>query len=116
MSTFFMLHLDCLPDCRLRCIGGTIPPRVCIRRSPRNPNPRLIVDQLILEPSKELKAAPRPVVCTDDLLEKKVGIDANDAEDTDVEPLVPMFGAEIAVQPQLVGSNLLCRSMVPAPL
>jgi hypothetical protein len=43
--------------------------------------------------------------CADDLLEKKEDVDANDAEDTEVEPLVPMFGAEFAVQPQLVGSN-----------
>jgi hypothetical protein len=61
----------------------------------------LVVDELIRESSKELEAARRPVVCADDLLKKKVGVDANDAEDTE---LVPMFGAEIAVQPQLVGS------------
>ncbi len=99
-----MLHLDCLPDCRLRCVGGTIPPRVYIRRGLRNPNPLLIVDELVREPSKELEAAPCPVVCADDLLEKKVSIKANDAEDTDVEPFFPMFGAKIAVQTQLVGS------------
>jgi hypothetical protein len=64
----------------------------------------LVVDKLVRESSKELEAACRPVVCADDLLKKKVGVDANDAEDTEVEPLVPMFGAEIAVQPQLVGS------------
>jgi hypothetical protein len=61
----------------------------------------LVVDELIRESSKELEAARRPVVCADDLLKKKVGVDANDAEDTE---LVPMFGAKIAVQPQLVGS------------
>ena len=72
MSTLFMLHLECLPDCRLRCVGGTIPPRVWIRRSPRNPNPLLIVDELVREPSKKLEAACCPVVCMDNLLLKKV--------------------------------------------
>ena len=61
----------------------------------------LVVDKLVRESSKELEAACRPVVCADDLLKKKVCVDANDAEDTEVEPL---FGAEIAVQLQLIGS------------
>ena len=38
-------------------------------------------------------------------MEKEVGIDINDAEDTKVEPLVPMFCGEIAVQPQLVSTD-----------
>ena len=71
MSTLFMLHLECFPDCRLLCVGSTIPLRVWIRRSPRNPNPLLIVDKLVCKSSKELNAAPCPVVCADDLLEKK---------------------------------------------
>ena len=49
-----MLHLNCLLDFRLRCVDGTIPPRVWIRRSPRNLNPLLIVDELIHKSSKEL--------------------------------------------------------------
>ncbi len=71
MSTLFMLHLDCLPDCRLRCVGGTIPPCVWIRHSPCNPNPLLIVNELVREPSKELKADRRPVACINNLLEKR---------------------------------------------
>jgi len=53
----------------------------------------LVVNKLIRESSKELEAAHHPAVSADDLLKKKVGVDANDAEDTEVEPLVPMFGA-----------------------
>jgi hypothetical protein len=41
----------------------------------------------------------------DHLLEKKVGIDADDAEDSKVEPLVPTSGGKIAVHPQLIGAN-----------
>ncbi len=74
------------------------------RRSPRHATILLVVNELVRESSKELEAARRPVVCAVDLLKKKLGVDANDAEDTEVGPLVPMFGAEIAVQPQLVGS------------
>ncbi len=37
----------------------------------------------------------------DNLLEKKVGIDTDNAQDAKVEPLVPMFGGKIAVHPQL---------------
>ncbi len=38
-------------------------------------------------------------------VEKTVGIDADDAENSEVEPLVPMFGGEIAVLPQFVGTD-----------
>ncbi len=41
----------------------------------------------------------------DHLLEKKVGIDAEDAKDSEVEPLVPMSGGKIAVHPQLIGAD-----------
>ena len=94
------LFLECLPDHRRRSRGDVL----TRRRSPRHATILLVVDELVRESSKELEAARRPVVCEDNLLKKKVGVDANDAEDTEVEPLVPMFGAEIAVQPQLVGS------------
>jgi len=92
--------LECLPDHRHHSRGNVL----THRRSPRHATILLVVDELVRESSKELEAAHRPVVCADNLLEKKIGVDANDAEDTNVEPLVPMFGAEIAVQPQLVGS------------
>jgi len=94
------LFLECLPDHRRRSCGDVL---TC-RRSPRHATILLVVDELVCESSKELEAARCPIVCVDDLLEKKIGVDANDAKDTNVEPLVPMFGAEIAVQPQLVGS------------
>jgi hypothetical protein len=45
------------------------------------------------------------VVRMEHLLEKKVGIDTDDAEDSEVEPLVPMSGGKIAVHPQLIGAN-----------
>ena len=85
-----------LPDC-WRCYGGDVCncPNVLFCRCPRQTNPLLIVDELIRESSKELKAARCPVVCTDDLLVKKVGVNANDAE----------LGDEIAVHPQLVGMD-----------
>ena len=92
-----VLLLDCLPD-RRRCSRGGVLTR---RQSPRHATILLVVDKLVRESSKELEAARRPGVCADDLLKKKVGVDTNDAEDTKVEPL---FGAEIAVQLQLVGS------------
>ena len=41
----------------------------------------------------------------DHLLKKKVGIDADDAEDSEVEPLVPISGGKIAVHPQLIGAD-----------
>jgi len=41
----------------------------------------------------------------DHLLIKKVGIDAGDAKDSVVEPLVLIFGGEIAVHPQLIGAK-----------
>jgi hypothetical protein len=94
------LLLGCLPDRRRRRRGGVL----TRRRSRRHATILLVVDKLVRKSSKELKAARRPVVCAEDLLKKKVGVDANDAEDTEVEPPVPMFGPEIAVQPQLVGS------------
>jgi hypothetical protein len=94
------LLLDCHPDHRRRGRGGIL----TRRQSPRHATILLVIDELVRESSKELEAAHCPVVCADDLLKKKVGVDANDAEDTEVEPLVPMFGAEIAVQLQLIGS------------
>ena len=41
----------------------------------------------------------------DHLLKKRVGINADDAEDSEVEPLVPMSGGKIAVHPQLIGTD-----------
>ena len=41
----------------------------------------------------------------DHLLKKRVGINADDAEDSEVEPLVPMSGGKIAVHPQLIGMD-----------
>ena len=38
-------------------------------------------------------------------VEKTVGIDADNAKNSEVEPLVPMFGGEIAVLPQFVGTD-----------
>ncbi len=32
-------------------------------------------------------------------------VDADDAKDSKIEPLVPMFGGEIAVHPQLIGAD-----------
>ena len=41
----------------------------------------------------------------DQLLEKKVGMDADDTEDSEVKPLVPIFGGEITVHPQLASAD-----------
>ncbi len=89
------------PDRRRRCSGGIhAPPCILLRRCPRQANPLLVVDELIREPSKELKAAWCPVVRMDDLLEKKAGIDADDAKHSKVEPLVPILGGKIAAHPK----------------
>ena len=60
-----------------------------------SPHARILLDadELVHKSSKELKAACRPLVCTDNLLEKKVGVGANDAKDTKVKPLVPPNGS-----------------------
>ncbi len=68
-------------------------------------NPLIVVDELIYELAKEFEAAYLIVVRMDHLLENKVGIDADDAEDSEVEPLVQMFSAKIAVHPQLIGAD-----------
>ncbi len=36
---------------------------------------------------------------------KKVGVDADNAKDSEVDPLVPMFSGKIVVHPQLVSSD-----------
>jgi hypothetical protein len=98
------------PDRRRRCSGGVHNPScILFHRCPRQANPLLVVNELVCKPSKELEATCRPVVRMDDLLEKKVGINADNSEDSEVEPLVPMFGGKIAVHPQLVGAD----SVVP---
>jgi hypothetical protein len=97
------------PDSRRHCSGdihNPPPPLILFLGCPRQVNPLLVVDELVCKPSKELKAACSPVVPMDNLLEKKVGINADDAKDSKVEPLVPMFGGEIGVHPQLVGAHL----------
>ena len=38
-------------------------------------------------------------------MEKKLGVDTNNAEDSEVEPPVPMSGGKIVVHPQLIGMN-----------
>ncbi len=65
-------------------------------------NPLLVVNALVCEPSKKLDAAHCPVVvvCIDDLLEKKLGVDTDDAKDSEVEPLASMFVGKIVVHPQ----------------
>ena len=92
-------------DCRRRCSYGINHPCFLICCSLRQANPILFVDKHVRETSKELEAACLPVVCTDDLLEKKVCINANDAEDSEVEPSIPMSGGEVVVHPQLIGTD-----------
>ena len=89
------------------CCGGVVRdcPRVLFCHCPRQTNPLLIVDELVRESSKEPEAARCPVICTDDLLVKMVGVNTNDAEDSEVEPLCPILGGKIAVHPQLVGMD-----------
>ena len=105
------LHLAALEskdalDRRRCCVGGVHdPPHVLFRRRPRHANPLVVVDELVRELAKEFKAAYHLVVRMDHLLEKKVGIDADDAEDSEVEPLVPISGGEIADHPQFVGAD-----------
>ncbi len=57
------LATSSLPDC-WRCYGGGICgcPRVLLCPCPRQTNPLLIVNELVCESSKELKAACGPVV------------------------------------------------------
>ena len=106
MSPVAVLEPKGPPDGRRCCAGGVHdPPHVLFRRRPRHANPLIVVDELVRELAKEFKAAYHLVVRMDHLLEKKVGIDADDAEDSEVEPLVPMSGGEIAVHPQFVGAD-----------
>ena len=95
-----------LLDC-WHCYSGGVRDCPCILfcRCPRQTNPLLIVNELVHKSSKELEAACRPVVCTDDLLVKKVGVNANNAEDSEVEPLCPILCGKIVVHPQLVGTD-----------
>ena len=81
------------------------PPCFLFRCCSRQANPLVVVDELVCELAKEFEATYLLVVRMDDLLGKKVGIDADDAEDSEVEPLVPMSGGEIAVHPQVVGED-----------
>ena len=75
--------------------------RCCSRQA----NPLIVVDELVCKLAKEFEAAYHLVVRMDHLLKKKVGIDADDAEDSEVEPLVPMSGGKIAVHPQLIRTD-----------
>ena len=94
------------PPDRWCCCGGVVrDPPVLFCHCLRQTNPLLIVDKLVHESSKELEAAHHPVVCTDNLLVKKVGVNANNAKDSEVEPLCPILGGKIAVHPQLVGTD-----------
>ena len=69
------------PDCRRCCGDGVnLVPRFLIRHSPRQANPLLVVNELVHDSSKELEAACRPVVCRDNLLEKTVGVNTNNAK------------------------------------
>ena len=86
LLALFLVHP---PDHR-RCSRGVVLTRC---RSSCHARILLVVDELVRESSKELEAAHRPLVCMDNLLEKKVGVDANDAEDTKVQPLVPPNGS-----------------------
>jgi hypothetical protein len=83
------------------------PPTSCSATAcrPRHANPLVVVDELVRELAKEFEAACLLVVRMDHLLKKKVGIDADDAKDSEVEHLVPMSGGEIAVHPQFVGAD-----------
>ncbi len=65
----------------------------------------MILDELIRELAEEFKTARRPVARVDNPLEEKVGVDANDAEDAEVEPLGPILGAKIVVHPQLIRTD-----------
>ena len=93
-------------DCWRCCSGGIRDcPRFLFCRCPCQTNPLLIVDELVRKSPKELEAACHPVVCTDNLLVKKVGVNANNAYDSEVEPLFPILGGEIVVHLQLVGTD-----------
>jgi hypothetical protein len=100
-----LLPLVLLPECLLNHRRHSRSGILTHRQSLSHATILLVVNELVRESSKELEAARRPLVCSDDLLKKEVSIDANNAQDTEVEPLVPMFRAEIAVQPQLVGAD-----------
>ncbi len=91
------------PDSRRCCSSGVHdppPPRVLFCRCFFQAFLPLLVNDLVCKPSKELKAAGCPVVRTDNLLGKNEGIDTDDAEDSAVKPLPPMFGGKIAVHLQ----------------
>ncbi len=75
------------------------------RRCPHHANPLVVVDELIRELAKEFEAACLLFVCVDHLLKQKVGINADDADDFEAEPPVPMFCGKIAVHPQLIGAD-----------
>ena len=93
-------------DRRRCCVGGVHdPPHVLFRRRLGHVNTLVVVDELVRELAKEFEAAGLLVVRMGHLLKKKVGIDTDDAEDSEVEPLVPMSGGEIAVHPQFVGAD-----------
>jgi hypothetical protein len=81
------------------------PPCFLFRCCSRQANPLVVVDELVCELAKEFEATYLLVVRMDDLLGKKVGIDADDAEDSEVEPLVPMSGGKIVVHPQLISAD-----------
>jgi hypothetical protein len=81
------------------------PPCFLFRCCSRQANPLVVVDELVCELAKEFEATYLLVVRMDDLLGKKVGIDTDDAEDSEVEPLVPMSGGKIVVHPQLIGAD-----------
>ena len=109
-SLIAALHLAALEskgalDRRQGCIGGIHDPPTSCSATTRVMQIPLLVDELVRKLAKEFKAACLLVVRMDHLLKKKVGVDTDDAEDSEVETLVPMSGGEIAVHPQLVGAD-----------
>jgi len=90
-------------------------PRVLFRRRPRHVNPLAVVDELVHELAKEFEAACLLVVRMDHLLKKKVGINADYAEDSEV-----VLSQCLVVRLRSIRNSpariLLCRSMVLAPL
>ncbi len=67
MMISLALFLERPPDCMHRCRGGIL--THC--RSPRHASVLLVVDELVHKSSKELEAFRCPVVCAEDLLEKR---------------------------------------------
>ncbi len=65
----------------------------------------MVVDEHVCKLAKEFEAACLLVVHIDHLLKNKVGINTDDAKDSEVEPHIPMFGGKIAVHPQLVTAD-----------